>query len=73
MNKEELLQKFYEHFGEGGNVVTVFSPGRVNLIGEHTDYNGGFPARSRSARISRAGKGTTGRSISIPETSAMKA
>ena len=45
MNKEELLQKFYEHFGEGGNVVTVFSPGRVNLIGEHTDYNGGhvFP------------------------------
>ena len=45
MDKQELLHSFYERFGEGGEVVTVFSPGRVNLIGEHTDYNGGhvFP------------------------------
>ena len=45
MNKEELLQAFTEAYGEGGRIVTVFSPGRVNLIGEHTDYNGGhvFP------------------------------
>ena len=46
MNKEELIQQFYQVYGEeGGAPVCVFSPGRVNLIGEHTDYNGGhvFP------------------------------
>lgn len=43
--KDTLLKKFYEVFGEGGDVTTYFAPGRVNLIGEHTDYNGGhvFP------------------------------
>lgn len=42
---ENLLSKFYEVFGEGGDVRSYFAPGRVNLIGEHTDYNGGhvFP------------------------------
>ena len=42
---EKLVQKFYEMFGEGGEVKVYFAPGRVNLIGEHTDYNGGhvFP------------------------------
>lgn len=32
---------FAEHFG-GSPTVRVSAPGRVNLIGEHTDYNGGF-------------------------------
>lgn len=43
--KEKLIQKFKELFGDGGEIRTYFAPGRVNLIGEHTDYNGGhvFP------------------------------
>jgi len=43
--KIELLQKFEEVFGAGGEYEVYFAPGRVNLIGEHTDYNGGhvFP------------------------------
>lgn len=43
--KEELLQKFAEIFGDSEGAKVYFAPGRVNLIGEHTDYNGGhvFP------------------------------
>ena len=43
--KEQLIQKFEEKFGKGGDIRSYFAPGRVNLIGEHTDYNGGhvFP------------------------------
>lgn len=42
---ELLIQKFKELYGERGEIRTYFAPGRVNLIGEHTDYNGGhvFP------------------------------
>lgn len=45
MQKEQLIAKFQELYGEGGKIRTYFAPGRVNLIGEHTDYNGGhvFP------------------------------
>ncbi len=45
MEINELIEVFEEKFGKGGDVRTYFSPGRVNLIGEHTDYNGGhvFP------------------------------
>ena len=45
MNKEELLKEYKTTFGEKGKDV-FFSPGRINVIGEHTDYNGGhvFPA-----------------------------
>ncbi|MDR1763460.1 MAG: galactokinase [Dysgonamonadaceae bacterium] len=40
MDTEKIKGKFKELFGEGG--VAYSSPGRINLIGEHTDYNGGF-------------------------------
>ena len=43
--QKELMEKFVEVYGEGGEIREYFAPGRVNLIGEHTDYNGGhvFP------------------------------
>ena len=43
--KEIVLKKFEEVFGDTEGVKVFFAPGRVNLIGEHTDYNGGhvFP------------------------------
>ncbi len=43
--KRELALKFSEIFGDQ-ETTQYFSPGRINLIGEHTDYNGGyvFPA-----------------------------
>ena len=42
---EKLIQRFKEMYGKEGEVRAYFAPGRVNLIGEHTDYNGGhvFP------------------------------
>ena len=40
MTIEELKSIFKQRFGNEG--VAYTSPGRVNLIGEHTDYNGGF-------------------------------
>ncbi len=43
--KEKVLKKFAEVFGDNEGVGVYFAPGRVNMIGEHTDYNGGhvFP------------------------------
>ena len=48
MQKEklnEMKECFAEKFGADGDIRSYFAPGRVNLIGEHTDYNGGhvFP------------------------------
>lgn len=43
--KEMVLEKFKELYGSSDGVNVYFAPGRVNMIGEHTDYNGGhvFP------------------------------
>lgn len=43
--KQKLFDKFAELYGSSNDARFYFSPGRVNLIGEHTDYNGGhvFP------------------------------
>lgn len=43
--KDKLLAEFSKIFEGDGQAELFFSPGRVNLIGEHTDYNGGhvFP------------------------------
>ncbi len=42
---QNLVEKFKELYGGEGGIRQYFAPGRVNLIGEHTDYNGGhvFP------------------------------
>ena len=40
MMKEKIQEKFKALFGEHGDVYA--SAGRINLIGEHTDYNGGY-------------------------------
>ncbi|MCM1078009.1 MAG: galactokinase [Bacteroidales bacterium] len=41
MDIEYIRSRFIKHFdGKTGNIYA--SPGRINLIGEHTDYNGGF-------------------------------
>ncbi|QGU94350.1 galactokinase [Clostridium bovifaecis] len=45
MNNDSLVKDFMNIFKEDEGIYTFFAPGRVNLIGEHTDYNGGhvFP------------------------------
>ncbi len=45
MNINEMKEEFIQLYGDGGEMNAFFAPGRVNLIGEHTDYNGGhvFP------------------------------
>ena len=37
---KQIREEFSRHFATEGELYT--SPGRINLIGEHTDYNGGF-------------------------------
>lgn len=45
MEYKQMMDKFTELYGGQGEIRLYFAPGRVNLIGEHTDYNGGhvFP------------------------------
>ena len=44
MNHEHLISTFHTIFSSYADdkIRTFFSPGRINLIGEHTDYNGGY-------------------------------
>lgn len=43
MDRDALVKEFLEYFQGDEQGLRIFtSPGRVNLIGEHTDYNGGF-------------------------------
>ena len=41
MDIEHVRSRFIKHF-DGTTGFIYASPGRINLIGEHTDYNGGF-------------------------------
>lgn len=43
--RTKVYEEFTKLFDGEGNIRVFFAPGRVNLIGEHTDYNGGhvFP------------------------------
>lgn len=42
MSLDDVNQEFERQFGASSDVLTVVAPGRVNLIGEHVDYNDGF-------------------------------
>lgn len=39
--KDQMIEGFRKIYGGDGEIKVYFAPGRVNLIGEHTDYNGG--------------------------------
>jgi len=40
--KEKMLADFEKIYGDSQGAKVYFAPGRVNLIGEHIDYNGGY-------------------------------
>ncbi len=39
---ENVKNEFVKRYSSAGDIRTFFTPGRVNIIGEHIDYNGGF-------------------------------
>ena len=53
--KTEAVSLFKKTFDNNEPCIAVCAPGRVNLIGEHTDYNDGFvfPMVSRNMRVER--------------------
>lgn len=66
---ELLKSEFIKLYGDGGEIRFFTSPGRVNLIGEHTDYSGGyvFPA-AISASTTIAVRKRTDRTVRIKAT-----
>jgi len=61
--KETILKKFEEVFGADGEIRSYFAPGRVNLIGEYTDFNGGhvFPCALTIGTYAAARKNNDGK------------
>lgn len=66
MKIEQLADEFTKVFG-GSGYRTFFAPGRINLIGEHTDYNGGmfFLVRLHLVRMHWQAKELIGKSACI--------
>jgi len=69
MNQEKLLESFSKYYGSNQDAHVFFAPGRVNLIGEHTDYNGGhvFPCALSfgTYMVARKNEDKTVRAISL--------
>ena len=57
--KDSLLKEFAEVYGDAEGVRVFFAPGRVNLIGEHTDYTAGmyFHVRLQLEHMQQLGRG----------------
>jgi len=78
VNADQLRSDFSKRFGRGGPVLLIRAPGRVNLIGEHTDYNDGFvlpiateqavwvAAAPRSDRLVRAHSTAVDQTVEVP-------
>ena len=64
--KKKITEAFASHFGGEGTLYS--SAGRINLIGEHTDYNGGFvfPVQSTRSSWPKSAPTTPTKSISTP-------
>ena len=60
---ETIKNAFTDKYAEAP--LLIFSPGRINIIGEHTDYNDGFvfPAAVDKGIIAALGKSSSGKSV----------